>query len=148
MKVILQKEIKTLGKKGAVIEVSEGYAKNFLLKNKTAIEATAANLNLLKSQQGALIKRKERDFAEAKELSALMEKITLKFNVKAGEGGKLFGSVTTKEIADKLQKEHKIEIDKKKVMLDDAIKTAGETQVEIKLHEGVTTKIKVQVIAE
>ena len=94
------------------------------------------------------MKRKERDLEEAKELSKLVEKLVLKFKVKAGEGGKLFGSVTAKDIAEKLEKEHKIEIDKKKVLLDDAIKSAGITQVEVKLYEGVVSKVKVEIIAE
>ncbi len=148
MKVILQKDIKTLGRKGAVVEVSEGYARNYLIKNKLAVEATAENMNVLKSQQGALMKRKERDFEEAKKLAEVMKKITLKFTVKAGEGGRLFGSVTAKDIAEKLNDEHKIEVDKKKVMLEDAIKTAGVTEVEVKLYEGVNTKIKVQIVTE
>jgi large subunit ribosomal protein L9 len=148
MKVILQKDVKTLGRKGSVVEVSDGYAKNFLLKNGTAVESTPENMNLLKSMQGALIKRKERDFEEAKKLAGMMEKISLKFVLKAGEGGRLFGSVTAKDIAERLEKEHKIEIDKKKVLLDDAIKTTGVTLVEIRLHEGVATKIKVQVVTE
>ncbi|MBQ7667830.1 MAG: 50S ribosomal protein L9 [Clostridia bacterium] len=148
MKVILQKDIKTLGRKGAVVEVSEGYARNYLIKNKLVVEATAENMNVLKSQQGALMKRKERDFEEAKKLAEVMKKITLKFTVKAGEGGRLFGSVTAKDIAEKLNDEHKIEVDKKKVMLEDAIKTAGVTEVEVKLYEGVNTKIKVQIVTE
>ena len=148
MKVILQKDIKTLGRKGAVVEVSEGYARNYLIKNKIAVEATAENMNVLKSQQGALMKRKERDFEEAKQLAEVMKKITLKFTVKAGEGGRLFGSVTAKDIAEKLNDEHKIEVDKKKVMLDDALKVAGVTEVEVKLYEGVSTKIKVQIVTE
>ena len=148
MKVIMQKDVKTLGKKGSVVEVSEGYARNYLIKNKIAIEATSDNMNVLKSQQGAIMKRKERDFDEAKKLAEVMKKITLKFAVKAGEGGRLFGSVTAKDIAEKLNKEHKIEVDKKKVMLDDAIKIAGITEVEVKLYEGVNTKIKVQIVTE
>ncbi len=148
MKVILQKDIKTLGRKGSVVEVSEGYARNYLIKNKMAVEATAENMNVLKSQQGALMKRKERDFEEAKKLAEVMKKITLKFTVKAGEGGRLFGSVTAKDIAEKLNDEHKIEVDKKKVMLDDAIKNAGITEVEVKLYEGVSTKVKVQIVTE
>jgi len=148
MKVIMQKDVKTIGKKGSVVEVSEGYARNYLIKNKIAIEATPENMNVLKSQQGALMKRKERDCEEAKQLAELMKKITLKFAVKAGDGGRLFGSVTAKDIAEKLNKEHKIEVDKKKVMLDDAIKVAGVTEVEIKLYEGVNAKVKVQIVTE
>lgn len=148
MKVIMLKDVKTLGKKGSVVEVSEGYARNYLIKNKVAVEATSDNMNVLKSQQGALMKRKERDYDEAKKLAEVMKKITLKFTVKAGEGGRLFGSVTAKDIAEKLNTEHKIEVDKKKVILDDAIKTAGVTEVEVKLYEGVNTKIKVQIVTE
>ena len=148
MKVVLNQDIKGLGKKLQIVEVSEGYAKNYLFKNKIAIEATTQNMNVLKSQQGALIKRKERDLEDAKELSKIVEKLVLKFKVKAGEGGKLFGSITAKDIAEKLEKEHKIEVDKKKVMLDDAIKTAGITQVEVKLYEGVIAKVKVEVSAD
>lgn len=148
MKVILLKDVKALGKKGQVVEVSEGYANNFLLKTKAAVPANAQNMNVLKTQEGSKMYKRERDFGEAKQLAEKMKDIVLKFTVKAGEGGRLFGSVTSKDIADKLLKDYKIETDKKKVYLDDAIKTAGITVVEIKLFEGVIAKLKVEVSAE
>lgn len=148
MKVILQKDVKALGKKGEVVEVSEGYAKNFLLKGKLAIIADAKNMNVLKTQEGSKMFKRERDCEEAKKLAEKMKDMKLTFKVKAGEGGKLFGSVTAKDISDKLLSDYKIETDKKKVFLDDAIKAAGITVVEIKLFEGVIGKIKVEVIAE
>ena len=135
-------------KKGDIKEVSDGYAKNFLLKGKLAIVADAKNMNVLKTQEGSKMFKRERDFEEAKRLAEKMKDMKLSFKVKAGEGGKLFGSVTSKDISDKLFSEYKIETDKKKVFLDDAIKTAGITMVEIKLFEGVIAKIKVEVIAE
>ena len=148
MKVILQKDVKALGKKGEVVEVSEGYAKNYLLKGKLAIVADAKNMNILKTQEGSRMFKRERDFEEAKKLAEKMKDMKLTFKVKAGEGGKLFGSVTAKDISDKLLSQYKIETDKKKVFLDDAIKSAGITQVEIKLFEGVIAKIRVEVVAE
>ena len=148
MKVILLKDVKALGKNGMVVEVSDGYAKNFLLKGKLAVEANAQNMNVLKTQEGSKMFKRERDFEEAQKLAEKMKEMTLKFKVKAGEGGKLFGSVTAKDISDKLLADYKIETDKKKVYLDDAIKSAGITTVEIKLFEGVIGKIKVEVIAE
>ena len=148
MKVILQKDVKALGKKGEVVEVSEGYAKNYLLKGKLAIVADAKNMNILKTQEGSRMFKRERDFEEAKKLAEKMKDMKLTFKVKAGEGGKLFGSVTAKDISDKLLSQYKIETDKKKVFLDDAIKSAGITQVEIKLFEGVIAKINVEVVAE
>ncbi len=148
MKVILLKDVRTLGKKGMVVDVSDGYAKNFLLKGKLAVEANAQNMNVLKTQEGSKMYKRERDFEEAQKLAEKMKEMKLSFKVKAGEGGKLFGSVTAKDISDKLLSDYKIETDKKKVFLEDAIKTAGITTVEIKLFEGVTAKIKVEVTAE
>lgn len=148
MKVILLKDVKSVGKKDAVVEVSDGYAKNFLLKGKLAVVADAKNMNILKTQESSRMYKKERDFEEAKKLAEKMKEMTLHFKVKAGEGGKLFGSITSKDISDKLLSEYKIETDKKKVYLDDSIKTAGITTVEIKLFEGVIAKIKVEVTAE
>ena len=148
MKVILLKDVKAVGKKDAVVEVSDGYAKNFLLKGKLAVVADAKNMNILKTQESSRMYKKERDFEEAKKLAEKMKDMMLHFKVKAGEGGKLFGSVTAKDISDRLLSEYKIETDKKKVYLDDSIKTAGITTVEIKLFEGDIAKIKVEVVAE
>ena len=148
MKVILQKDVRALGKKGEVVEVSEGYAKNFFFFFKLEIEDNARNMNVLETQEGSYLYKRERDFEEAQRLAEKMKDMKLSFKVKAGEGGKLFGSVTAKDISDKLLSVYKIETDKKKVYLDDAIKTAGITTVEIKLFEGVIAKIKVEVTAE
>lgn len=148
MKVILLKDVKALGKKGMVVDVSDGYAKNFLLKGNLAVVADAKNMNILKTQESSKMYKRERDFEDAKRLAEKMKDMILRFKVKAGDGGKLFGSVTSKDISDKLLAEYKIETDKKKVYLDDAIKTAGITTVEIKLFEGVIAKIKVEVLPE
>lgn len=148
MKVILLKDVRALGKKGEVVEVSDGYAKNFLLKGKLALEANAQNMNVLKTQEGSKMFRRERDFEEAQKLAEKMKNMILHFEVKAGEGGRLFGSVTAKDISDKLFSEYKIETDKKKVYLDDAIKSAGITMVQIKLFEGVIASVKVEVVAK
>lgn len=148
MKVILLKDVKALGKKGQMVDVSEGYANNFLLKTKAAVVANSQNMNVLKMQEGSKMFRKERDFEEAEKLAEKMKDMTLHFSVKAGEGGRLFGSVTAKDIADKLLSEYKIETDKKKIALAEPIKSAGIVTIDIKLFEGVTGKIKVEVIEE
>ena len=148
MKVILQQEVKKLGKKGDIIEVSEGYARNYLLPQKLAIVATANNVNTANLQKAAEERKKERLLDEAKLLGAQMAKITVTIPVKMGEGGRLFGSVTAKDIADSLAKEHKLELDKRKIELKDALKSLGTFTVPIKLHPEVTTQIQVTIKAE
>ncbi|WP_371375618.1 50S ribosomal protein L9 [Sporomusa aerivorans] len=148
MKVILQQEVKKLGKKGDIIEVSEGYARNYLLPQKLAIVATANNVNTANLQKVAEERKKERLLDEAKLLGAQMAKITVTIPVKMGEGGRLFGSVTAKDIADSLAKEHKLELDKRKIELKDALKSLGTFTVPIKLHPEVTTQIQVTIKAE
>ncbi|SDE79153.1 50S ribosomal protein L9 [Sporomusa acidovorans] len=148
MKVILQQEVRKLGKKGDVIEVSEGYARNYLLPQKLAIMATANNINTANLQKAAEARKKERAHDEAKLLAAQMAKIAITIPVKMGEGGRLFGSVTAKDIADVLAKEHKLEIDKRKIELKDAIKSLGTFTVPIKLHPEVNTQIEVTITAE
>lgn len=148
MKVILQQEVKKLGKKGDIIEVSEGYARNYLLPQKLAIMATANNVNNAKLQKVAEERKKERAFDEAKLLAAQMAKITISIPVKMGEGGRLFGSVTAKDIADAVGKEHMLELDKRKIELKDALKSLGTFTVPIKLHPEVSTQIQVTLIAE
>ena len=148
MKVILTQDIKSVGKKGQIIDASDGYARNFLLPKKMAVVADATNLNELKTKQEANKYRKDMSMANAKELSEKMKNFELVFKIKAGENGKTFGSVTSKDIAEQLNKKYFVEVDKKKVMLNDAIKTLGVYHIEIKLLEGISGTLKVNVVAE
>jgi large subunit ribosomal protein L9 len=143
MKVILQQDIKSVGKKGQVIDASDGYARNFLIPKKLAVLADAANMNALKTKQEANKYKRDMGLAQAKELSEKMKDFSLNFKIKAGENGKIFGSVTSKDIADELNKKYFVEVDKKKILLDDAIKTLGVYNIDIKLFEGVTGTLKV-----
>lgn len=147
MKVILQQEVKKMGKKGDVIEVSEGYARNYLLPRKLAVPATNANMNAVKLQKAAEERKQQRILEEAQVLGAQMAKIEVSIAAKTGEGGKLFGSVTGKDIADALKAKHNIDIDKRKIELKDTIKSLGTYPVTIKLHPEVSTQIKVHIIA-
>ena len=122
MKVILLQDIKSVGKKGQVIDASDGYARNFLLPKKMAVIADAANMNALKTKQEANKYKKDMSMAAANELKGKMKDFELVFKIKAGDNGKIFGSVTSKDIADELNRKYFVEVDKKKVMLDDAIK--------------------------
>jgi large subunit ribosomal protein L9 len=148
MKVILTQDIKSVGKKGQIIDASDGYARNFLLPKKMAVIADATNLNELKTKQDANKYKHDMTMANAKELSEKMKNFELVFKIKAGENGKIFGSITSKDIATELAKKYFVEVDKKKVCLDDAIKTVGVYSIEIKLFEGITGVLKVNVIAE
>ena len=148
MKVILLQDIKSVGKKGQVIDASDGYARNFLLPKKMAVVADAANMNALKTKQEANKYKKDMSMAAANELKGKMKDFELVFKIKAGDNGKIFGSVTSKDIADELNKKYFVEVDKKKVMLDDAIKNLGTYNVEIKLFEGISGTLKVTVEAE
>ncbi|MBQ9280234.1 MAG: 50S ribosomal protein L9 [Clostridia bacterium] len=147
MKVILVQDIKSVGKKGQVIDASDGYARNYLLPKKLAVVADATNLNELKTKQDANKYKRDMTMANAKELSEKMKSFELTFKIKAGDNGKTFGSVTAKDIADELNKKYFVEVDKKKVCLTDAIKTLGEYNIEIKLFEGISGMLKVNVIA-
>lgn len=145
MKVILLKDVKGLGKKGSVVNVKDGYARNFLLPRGVAKEATEGNLKVLKEQEAAReIKRKE-ELEKAKKLAEKISSISVKIQGKAGANGKLFGSITTKDIANALNKQHKIKIDKKKIMLKDNIKALGITIVDVKVYPSVVAKLKVEV---
>lgn len=148
MKVILQQEVKKLGKKGDIIEVSEGYARNYLLAQKLAIPATATNVNVATQQKASEERKQQRAIDEANFLAAQMSKVEVTIGVKMGEGGKLFGSVASKDIADALLAQHKIEMDKRKIDLKDAIKTLGTYSVPIKLHPEISAKIQVHIIAK
>ena len=148
MKFILLQEVKKLGKKGEIMEVAEGYARNFLLPKKLAAPATADTLNQLQQQKSAAADRQKRQLEEAKLLAAQLGQIEVKVKAKAGEGGKLFGAVTTKDIADAAKIQHGVELDRRKMEITDPIKNLGQTSVVMKIHPEVTAEIKVQVIGE
>lgn len=148
MKVILKENIKSIGKKDEIINVSDGYARNYLFAKNLAVEATNANLAQLKSKKDAEQYKKELEKGEAQKIAAKMEKIKPQFKVKTGENGKVFGGVSSKEIAEKLEKEYSIKVDKKKIELKDTIKILGITKVPIKLYEGVIGNLKVELIGD
>lgn len=145
MKVILIKDVKKLGKKDEIVEVSDGYARNFLLKQNLAIEASSSNLNSVNSKVKIKEKKDEKDLQNAKNLAKKLSEISLVIKSKSGENGKLFGSVTNKDISEKLNIQHKINIDKKKIILSDSIKSIGTTDVDIKLYPSVVAKLKVKI---
>ena len=148
MKVILLDNIKGVGKKDDVINANDGYARNFLIPQKKAIEATPGNLARLKSKQDSKAHKKEIEKNEAEKIKDQLTKITLEIEVKAGENGKIFGGVTAKEISAQLKEKHNIEIDKKKIELKETIKTLGVFNVNVKLFEGVTGIIKVKILSK
>ena len=148
MKVILTQDIKSVGKKGQIIDASDGYARNFLLPKKMAVVADNANLNELKTKQDANKYKRDMSKASAEELAIKMKDFELIFKIKAGDNGKTFGSITSKDIAEALNKKYFVEVDKKKIGLNDAIKTLGTYMIDIKLFEGITGKLKVSVISE
>ncbi len=145
MKVIFLKDVKGKGKKGEVKNVSDGYANNFLLKQGLAIEATAGNVKTLDAQKNKQKQEAIEELNQAKKLKETVEALTVELSAKAGEGGRLFGSVTSKQIADELAKKHQIKIDKRKFDLPDGIRALGFTNVPVKLHPEVTATIKVHV---
>ncbi len=146
MKVILKADIKGVGKKDQIINASDGYARNFLFPKKLAVEANAANMSELKAKQDSNKYKKDQEREKAIELKEKMKRILLKIEVKAGENGKIFGGVSSKEIAQELEKQYKIVVDKKKIDLKEAIKTLGTRTVEIKLFEGIIGELKVDII--
>ena len=143
MKVILLQDDKTLGKKGEVVNAKEGYARNFLFPKKVAIEATPANMKVLENQKKLQEQKEQEILAEAKKLEEELVKNTLVIKTKSGENGKLFGSITTKEIAELLKETHNIDIDKRKLELEDSIKSVGNYTVKAKLHAKVVAKLNV-----
>ncbi len=147
MEVILTQDVKALGKKGDIVKVSDGYARNFILPKKLGMEATKQNLYDLNMQKAAEAKRQKEILEEAREQAKKLEEFTIRVTVKAGEGGKTFGSVSTKEIAAALKEQHGVDLDKKKLVLNDPIKNAGAYTVPVKLHPQVTAEIKVKVEA-
>ena len=146
MKVILKADIKGVGKKDEVINASDGYARNFLFPKNLAVEANTENMNKLKAQKDANQFKKDTEKEEAKKLAEKLKKIMVTIKVKTGENGKIFGGVSAKEIAENLEKQHNIKIDKKKIELKETIKTLGTQMVNVKLFDGVIGTIKVNVI--
>ncbi|MDF2903632.1 MAG: rplI [Bacillus sp. (in: firmicutes)] len=145
MKVIFLKDVKGKGKKGDVKNVADGYAQNFLLKQGLAKEASQANVSTLDAQKKKEEKQAEKELEAAIQLKEQLEKITVELSAKSGEGGRLFGSITSKQIAEELFKSHKIKIDKRKIELADAIRSLGFTKVPVKLHTEVTATLNVHV---
>lgn len=145
MKVIFLQDVKGRGKKGEVKNVADGYAQNFLIKQGLATEATNANMKALEGQKNKEKKEAAEELAKSKELKEVLEKLTVELKAKSGEGGRLFGSITSKQIAEALQKAHNIKVDKRKIEMDDAIRALGYTNVPVKLHPEVTATLKVHV---
>lgn len=148
MKVIFTADVKGQGKKGEVKNVSDGYAKNFLLPKGVAIEATASNLNDIKGKNDSIKFKKDTEEEQARALSEKLKTLSVKITAKCGENGKLFGSITSKELSDELKKQHNISIDKRKIVLHDGIKSIGEFNVDIKLYPQIQGVLKVIVSAQ
>ena len=148
MKVILLQDVKSLGKKGEIVNVNDGYARNFILPKKLGLEATGKNLNDLKLQKNNEKKVAEENLEAAKELAAKIAEAKIVTHIKVGEGGRTFGSVSSKEIAEEVKAQLNLNVDKKKIQLKDAIKNVGIYPVEIRMMEGVIAKIAVKVIPE
>lgn len=147
MKVILVKDVKNVGKAGEIANVSDGYGRNYLLPRGLAIEATESNLKALDEKKKAEEKKRKQELDEAKEMAKKLSNLNLVLKVKAGENGKLFGSVTSKDVEEAL-KEKGFYIDKKKISFDEAVKTTGTYYVDVRLYQGVTAKVKVDVVPE
>ena len=148
MKVILKTDIKGVGKKDQIINASDGYARNFLFPKNLAVEANAENMSKLKAKQDSNAFKKSQEKEEAEKISDKLSKIQLKIKVKSGANGKIFGGVSSKEIAENLEKQYQIKVDKKKIYLKETIKTLGMITVDIKLFEGVIGKVKVDIMSE
>jgi large subunit ribosomal protein L9 len=145
MKVILKQDVKGLGKVEQMVEASDGYARNFLLPRGLAVEASASNVNIMKTKKEAETNKKEREIAQAKELAKKIKDITITLKVKAGENGKLFGSITSKDVAEAMKTQQKLELDKKKFIMPDALKSVGTFEVEVKLYPEISSKFTVKI---
>ena len=148
MEVILLEDVKSVGKKGDVVKLSEGYARNFILKKKLGIEATKANLNDLKLQNANDEKIAKEKLDNAKKLAEEIEKLSVNLKIKTGENGRVFGSISAKEIAEAAKKQLNLELDKKILVLKDSIKSIGTHSVKVKLHPQVTAELTVKVSEE
>ena len=146
MEIVLLEDVKALGKKGQIVKVNEGYARNFILPKKLGVEATPKNLNDLKLQKANADKIAAEQLAAAKELGEKLEKSSVTLSIKAGEHGKAFGSVSSKEIGKAITEQLGLDIDKKKLVLPEPLKTFGTHEVPVKLHKDVTAKLAVKVV--
>jgi large subunit ribosomal protein L9 len=145
MKVILLQDVRGKGKKGQMLEVSDGYARNFMLPRKLAIEATADSINTMRMTDKANQEKRQKEREEAFATAGKLKNLTVTVKAKGGGAGRLFGSVTTQEISEALQKEHKITVDKRKIVLDETIKTVGLYTVKCKLGYEITADLKVKI---
>lgn len=145
MQVILTRDVKGQGKKGQMVNVSDGYARNYLLPRGLAEAATKSNINVMKGKQESLEYKKKVELEEANAIAEKMKEIKVVLKAKAGENGKLFGSVTSKDVAEALTSQHHIKLDKKKFVMPDGIKTLGTTTVDVKIYTGVVGKLNVVV---
>ncbi len=145
MQVILTQDVKGQGKKGQVINVSDGYGRNFLIQKGFAVEATKSNLNDLKGKQESVEYKIKTDTAEAERIAEVMKEIVVKLKAKAGDNGKLFGSITSKDVSEALTAQHHIKLDKKKFVMPDGIKHLGVTEVKVKLYTGVVGTLRVEI---
>lgn len=148
MKVILLQDIKNVGRREQIIEANDGYARNYLFPKKLAIEATKDNMLKLQAKKKADENRKNAEIEANKEVAKSIEKIELKIRAKAGENGKIFGGITSKEISEELKKQYKFDIDKKKIVVKDTIKNLGRFTIEIKFGDGIVAKLTISVEAE
>lgn len=146
MKVILLEDVKKLGKKGDLIEVADGYARNYLLPRNLAREATEGGIKQLKQEKAALENKKRKERQQAQALAAKLSEMTVTLKAKSGEQGKLFGSVTSKDISEALKEQHDIEVDRRKIELQEPIKSLGNYEVDIKLAPGIDAKLKVKIV--
>jgi large subunit ribosomal protein L9 len=145
MKVILKQDIKGLGKKESMVEVSDGYARNYLLPRGLAVEANVSNINVMNTKKQAEKMKKDKELANARELAAKIKKITVVIKAKAGENGKLFGSITSKDIADKLKSDFGVDLDKRKLVMPEPLKGLGTYEIEAKLYPEVSSKLTVKI---
>lgn len=145
MKVILQLDVKGTGKKGQILEVADGFARNFLFPKKLAIEATTGNIQDVSHKKAVEQRRKEKEKEDAIKLGVKLHALQIEIKTKTGEGGRLFGSVTSKEIAEALKKQHGIELDKRKLEIKEPIKNLGNFEVHVKVHPDVAAKLQIHV---
>lgn len=148
MKVILLQDVKELGKKDTMANVSDGYARNFLFPKKLAVEASEGALKGIADKRSSEANKKNMELQNAKELADKLSKVKVDIKTKSGENGKLFGSITSKDIAEIIKTKYKIPVDKKKIVMSDAIKSTGTYEIEIKVYPEISAKVKVTVVAE